>query len=65
MHCAAQFGQLDLMTNFLSRGRCQGTVMVNELTETPLHLAAGVYTRCKSRLKQYFSHSVYLLLTRV
>ena len=51
MHYAAQFGQLDCLSGLLRKsaqgGGCMGPRMLNDLTETPLHLAAACYTRCE------------------
>ena len=48
MHYAAQFGQLDCLSEMLKKTeRCTGPGMLNDLTETPFHLAAACYTRCE------------------
>ena len=43
LHCAAQSGKIEMVNYFLARGF--DVNKRNNLSETPLHLAAGFYTK--------------------
>lgn len=57
IHYAAMGGELGVIDQIIGRDKCPVINRQNDLSETPLHLAAGCFTKC-----EFFPFTVFLVV---